>query len=194
MRGYHHRRYIKQTSYIALLIAAIAPLTTTLNSEANAFTAQSTQAEAAQISRPSPNEVNPPKTDPQAEDNLTLKIRILRKSPGFLELLRDYSTNPHDDLTKLAGVLTLEQTRDFVEKTRGKRFRVSPDEAVEISLVDDNGVHFRSARNKCWKGYVGIAAYTTVSAFYCGLTGPGAPLCGIGAAIAGDNVDWHKNC
>lgn len=75
---------MKKTSYIALLITAITPLAATLNSEADAFTAQSTRAETAQISHPFPNEVNPPESDPQAEDNLTLKIRILRKSPGFL--------------------------------------------------------------------------------------------------------------
>ncbi|HIW96476.1 MAG TPA: hypothetical protein H9867_08380 [Candidatus Corynebacterium gallistercoris] len=120
--------------------------------------------------------------------------QILKANAALQELLGSYSIDPEGDLEQLATSLTVEQAKEFNRTTQGKRFIVTPGEHIEFQLVEDNGIRKRSSGNKCWKGYVGIAAYTTVSGFYCGLTGPAAPLCGIGAAIGGDNVDWHKNC
>lgn len=122
------------------------------------------------------------------------KVTILKASPALAELLQNYSVAPNDDLERLAASLSVQQAKSFIDAIDGKKFIVTPGEDEEFQVVDDNGIRARAAGDKCWKGYVGIAAYTTVTGFYCGLTAPFAAPCGIGAAIAADNVDWHRHC
>lgn len=111
-------------------------------------------------------------------------MEILNASEHVDEFLQNNSVDPEGEKERLAAIASEEGITDFV---------VHLDKEYPESGTSNGGAV--NTKAKCWKSWVGIGAYAMVTGAGCAATGPvvGA-ACTIGAAGAGDNIDWDQYC
>ncbi|MGV0868785.1 hypothetical protein [Corynebacterium kalidii] len=119
--------------------------------------------------------------DPQLFDK---NMRALNESDRLDDFLDNNSVDPAGEKQRLAAIGSDEGIREFVDSLDSGYQERGGGDSTRVST-----------KANCWKSWVGIGAYTMVTGAACGATGPVVgTACVIGAAGAGDNINWDRYC